>query len=214
MSSSACEGLTHERLNEIVHTLKVALRNPELRCLSQRAVQAKIWHMEPMVASYLSDLRCREESIRREIFTNISSLVYQFHEHTLDATLARAGILSDHRLNGASTLDAPKALDLFCLDAKERLYLILKQYDWLKLFFSLFPNHFYENSFSFVDRIPSKKLPVKVKVIGLGIAGSLAVSGLARARIESVVGYEKRSRKGYVCNYCNCNKSCPLVALW
>jgi hypothetical protein len=196
MSTSACEGLNQERLDAVVNALKAALRRPELRCLSQRAIQAKIWHLEPIVASYLSDLRCREEAIRREIFVNISSLIFQFHEHTLDATLARAGILSDTRFNGGSSLEAPKAMDLFCLDSKERLYLLLKHYDWLKQFFNLYPSHFYENSFQFVDRIPAKKLPVKVKVIGLGIGGSLAVSGLARARIESVVGYEKRSRKG------------------
>jgi hypothetical protein len=82
------------------------------------------------------------------------------------------------------------------LDAKERLYLILKHYDWLSEFFRFYPLHFYENSFQFVDRIPEKKLPVKVKVIGLGIGGSMALSGLAKAGVSSVVGYEKRNESG------------------
>jgi hypothetical protein len=86
--------------------------------------------------------------------------------------------------------------DLLCLDSKERLYLILKQYGWLEEFFRHFPQHFYENSFVFVDMIPQKKLYVKVKVIGLGIAGSLAVSGLAKLGIEHVIGYEQRQRSG------------------
>jgi len=74
--------------------------------------------------------------------------------------------------------------------------MILKNFEWLKDFFRLHPLHFYENSFQFVDRIPKKKLPVKVKVIGLGIGGSIAVSGLAKHGIESAQGYEKRAEKG------------------
>jgi len=165
MSTPSCEGLNHERLDAVVTAVKAALRRDDLRCLSQRAIQSKIWHLEPHVASYLSDLRCREESIRQEIFVNISSLIYSFHEHTLDVTLARAGIISDVRVNGSTALDTPKAMDLFCLDSKERMYLVLKHYEWLREFFRLFPVHFYENSFQFVDRIPAKKLPVKVRLL-------------------------------------------------
>jgi len=37
---------------------------------------------------------------------------------------------------------------------------------------------------------------VKVKVVGLGIGGSLAVSGLRKNGIETVVGYKKRAKRG------------------
>jgi len=56
--------------------------------------------------------------------------------------------------------------------------------------------HFYENSFQFVDRIPDKKLRIRVNVIGLGIGGSVCASGLAKHGVEKVVGYEKRSERG------------------
>jgi hypothetical protein len=82
------------------------------------------------------------------------------------------------------------------LDAKERLYLLLKRYEWLQDFFRAYPLHFYENSFQFVDNIPKKKLKAKVKVIGLGIGGSMAISGLAKMGIELAIGYEKRVESG------------------
>jgi len=145
----------------------------------------------------MTDLRQQEEVIRQEIMHKMSYLVSQFHEHSVDVTLARAGIVADDRVHAGSSLDSKADFfDLFCLDAKERMYLILKEYDWIKDFFRFNPQHFFENSFQFVDRIPKKPLPVKVKVIGLGIGGSLAVSGLRKNGIENVIGYDKRERDG------------------
>jgi hypothetical protein len=46
-----------------------------------------------------------------------------------------------------------------------------------------------------VDRIAAKKLKVRVKVVGLGIGGSIATSGLAKAGIPTVA-YEKRAERG------------------
>jgi len=69
-------------------------------------------------------------------------------------------------------------------DASERLYLILRQYGWAKDFCEKYTHNI-------PDDIPEKKLSARVKVVGMGIAGSLAVSGLAKHGIE-VVGYEKR----------------------
>jgi len=194
--ASTVNGLSKERLDEVVDAIKKALSDDDMRALSQRAVQGKVWHYQPAVAAYLTELRHSEEAVREEIMKQISSLVYRFHEHTIDATLARAGILTDDRVHAGSSLDKKEAFDLFCLDAKERLYLILKQYGWLHDFFRNYPQHFYENSFEFVHRIPTKKLKVKVKVVGLGIGGSMAVSGLAKAGVQSVVGYEKRDESG------------------
>lgn len=188
--------LTQERLDEVVDALKLAMADEEIRKLSQRAIQGKVWHQQPCVAKLLGDLRSDEDRLRSRILAQISELVYLFHGETLDATLARAGVMHDDRVNAGSSLqDTRQAFDLFCLDSKERLYLALKQYGWLEDFFRRYPLHFYENSFTFVDRIPPKKLPIKVKVVGLGVAGSLAVSGLAKHGI-SVVGYEKRARSG------------------
>ena len=181
-----------------------------MRSLNNRAIQAKIWQI-PSVSNYMSDLRRAEEVIRQQIMTNMSRLIYQFHERAIDVTLAHAGILADHRVHAGLSLDhyskagggaASKqdqqetSCDILCLDAKERLYLILKEYDWIKDFFRVYPQHFYENSFQFVDRIPPKHLPVKVKVVGLGIGGSLAVSGLKKHGIPTVIGYDKRARDG------------------
>lgn len=186
-------GMDKDRVDQVVEALKRALSKDELRALSQRAVQCKVWHMESTVADLMSHLRHEEELVRSAILKRVSQLVYSFHEHTMDATLARAGILQDARIHAGSSLgQTEKEFDLFCLDAKERLYVMLKQYGWLQDFFRLYPQHFYENSFQFVDRIPTKKIKAKVKVIGLGIGGSMAVSGLAKAGIESVIGYEKR----------------------
>ena len=193
---TSANGLSKERLDEVVDAIKKALSNEEMRALSQRAVQSKVWHLQPVVAAYLADLRRDEINVREKVMQHLSSLIYQFHEHTIDATLARAGILQDDRVHAGSSLDKKDAFDLFCLDAKERLYLILKQYGWLEEFFRNFPQHFYENSFQFVHRIPPKKLKVKVKVVGLGVGGSMAVSGLAKAGVDSVIGYEKRDESG------------------
>lgn len=188
--------LTKERLDEVVNAVKETLSDPAIRAVSQRAAQAKVWHLQPVVAACLTDLRREEEEVVAKIMKQLSALVYQLHDQTLDATLARAGVMNDDRVHAGSSLDEKPAFDLFCLDAKERLYLIMKHYGWLKDFFRSYPHHFYENSFQFVDRIPTKKLKVKVKVIGLGIGGSMAISGLAKAGIESAVGYEKRNESG------------------
>jgi hypothetical protein len=185
--------LTKERLDEVVEAIKATMAEENIRAVSQRAVQGKVWHLQPVVAAYLSDLRKLEESVRSQIMKRISALVYHFHEYTLDATLARAGVISDDRVHAGSSLDKANAFDLFCLDSKERLYMILKQYGWLEEFFRQYPLHFYENSFTFVDRIPNKKLPIKVKVVGLGIGGSMLVSGLAKNGVSAVTGYEKRA---------------------
>ena len=180
--------LTKEQMDKVVDAVKIALSDPSLRALSQRAVQAKIWHEQTIVSLVLQDLRNAEEVIRSEIFTLTSKLVYSFNEHCVDATLQRAGIMT-------SSDATPTEFDTKCLDAKERLYVILKEYGWLQDFFRRYPIHFYENSFQFVDRIPKKDLPVTVKVIGLGIGGSMAVSGLAKRGID-VRGYEKRPEFG------------------
>jgi hypothetical protein len=177
------------RLDGVVEAVQHALSRPELRQLSQRAVQAKIWHeYQAVVASVLQDFRTAEENIRTNIlFTKISHLVHELHEFAIDATLDRAGV---------QRMAIPAPLGSFCLDAKERLYVILKELGWLPDFFRRYPLHFYENSFQFVHHIPNKELPVKVKVMGLGIGGSMAVSGLAKHGVLHVVGYEKRILTG------------------
>ena len=186
--------LQKDQLDQVVETVKDALQDEKMRSLNQRAIQAKLWQNR-IISSYMGDLRRTEDAIRSDIMNKISSLIFRFQEHALDTTLARSGVLSDPRINAGSSLDGKDSLDIFCLDAKERMYLILKNYKWMEEFFRYNPEHFYENSFQFVDRIPPKKLPVKVNVVGLGIGGSLAVSGLAKVGIE-VSGYEKRSRNG------------------
>ena len=190
--------LTKDQLDVVVNAIKETLRDPSIRKLNQRAVQAKVWHLQPSLAAVLTDLRTEEDRIRSAILRLSSKLVYAFHDHTIDATLARAGILQDDRVHAGSSLDQQRqeSFDLFCLDSKERLYMTLQRYGWLEDFFRLNPQHFYENSFQFVDRIPDKKLKCRVRVVGLGIGGSMAVSGLAKAGIDTVVGYEKRDETG------------------
>jgi hypothetical protein len=195
-STPEVTGFTKEELDEVVAGLKKALSSEELRKLNQRAVQGKVWHLQPEVYRMMSKLRGEEEVVRQQVMDTVSKLVYRLHEHTLDTTLARAGLMQDKRLHAGSSLDKTESFDLFCLDAKERLYVVMKDYGWLQDFFRLYPLHFYENSFQFVDRIPKKKLKVKVNVVGLGIGGSMAVSGLAKAGIEVVHGYEKRNESG------------------
>jgi hypothetical protein len=184
-----------EELDDVVQCLKKALSDPELRKLNQRAVQATVWHQHPQVSGLMMRLRRNEEAVRQQIFAATSELIFKFHQHSVKASLARAGILQDNRVHLGSSLEQPGSFDLFCLDAKERLYLILENYGWLEDFFRLYPLHFYENSFQFVSKIPPKKLKVKVTVIGLGVGGSMAVSGLAKHGVE-VVGYEKRNETG------------------
>eukprot|EP00934_Nitzschia_sp_Nitz4_P006664 Nitzschia sp. Nitz4//scaffold9_size221794//205220//206935//NITZ4_001386-RA/size221794-processed-gene-0.294-mRNA-1//1//CDS//3329561121//6654//frame0 len=186
---------SQDELDEVVEVLKDALKDKELRKLSQRAVQAKLWHLHPQVPAIMQRIRQHEESIKQKAMSAMSELIFKFNEHTLDVSLARAGILHDKRVHAGSSLDKTECFDIFCLDAKERLYLIMKNYGWLEAFFRLYPLHFYENSFQFVDNIPQKKLKVKVNVVGLGIGGSMTMSGLAKAGIDAV-GYEKRNEKG------------------
>eukprot|EP00557_Chaetoceros_sp_GSL56_P008243 CAMPEP_0176499910 /NCGR_PEP_ID=MMETSP0200_2-20121128/13213_1 /TAXON_ID=947934 /ORGANISM="Chaetoceros sp., Strain GSL56" /LENGTH=605 /DNA_ID=CAMNT_0017898429 /DNA_START=207 /DNA_END=2024 /DNA_ORIENTATION=- len=189
--------LDYSRLDEIVQLIKAELSKPDIRLLNNRAVQAKVFQI-PQVSHNMAELRRTEEALRQEILKKISVLIHKFQEHSIDVTLARAGILSDSRVHAGSSLEQFDSLDfdLLCLDAKERLYMLLNQYDWLKDFYRFYPQHFYENSFQFVDRIPPKKLHVKVKVVGLGIAGSLAVSGLKKNGVETVIGYDRRARNG------------------
>lgn len=146
----------------------------------------------------MAELRRAEEALRHEIMKSMSQLIHKFQEYSIDVTLARAGILSDSRVHAGSSLEQYDSLDfdILCLDAKERLYMVLNQYDWLRDFYRFYPQHFYENSFQFVERIPKKKLHVKVKVVGLGVAGSLAVSGLKKNGVDTVIGYDRRARNG------------------
>ena len=196
MEMSGESGFSKERLNNVVAALKAFLSDDQIRLLGQRAVQGKAWHRVPEVAAYMSELRSVEETKRGNIMSKLSALIFRFHDYTLDATLARAGLIIDGRVHPGSSLDKKTEFDLFCLDSKERLYMILKQYGWLPDFFRLYPQHFYENSFRFVDLIPPKELPITVHVVGLGIGGSLAVSGLAKNGIKCVHGFEQRARTG------------------
>lgn len=188
--------LSKERLDEVVRAIQRALSDETMRQLPQRAVQAKLWHREPVVSAILVQLRQDEDALKKAMFHKISTLIYEFHEHTLDATLARAGLMHDQRLHAGSSLSDKEAFDLKCLDAKERLYMLLEQYGWLQSFFELYPLHFYENSYKFVSQIPPKSLKVSVKIVGLGIGGSIATSGLAKNGCRKVIGIEKRAEKG------------------
>lgn len=192
------EKLDKCRLDEVVNCLKTALADKEIRQLSQRAIQAKVWHQQRPVHQYMASLRSDEDDLKNEIMKKMSKLIYEFHDNTLDTTLARSGVKPDGRIHAGSDLANYKDdFDVLCLDAKERCYLVLENYGWIDTFFHRHPEHFYENSFQFIGLIPQKKLAdVKVKVIGLGIAGSMAVSGLAKAGVTSVTGYEKRNKSG------------------
>jgi hypothetical protein len=192
----------HDRklLDDIVYEIEEALSNPVLRTeYSQRAVQCKVWHERPILSKVLMELRSTEEKIRRRVLDIVSSLVYYFHGHSIEATMIRAGIKTSDKttvMNPSSSLrhvDALNSFDTFCLDSKERLYMTMQSYDWLNDLLRLYPLHFFENSSTFVQNIPKKHLPVKVKVVGLGIGGSVACSGLAKYGIAVVQGYEKRS---------------------
>mmetsp|Transcript_2161 Transcript_2161/g.4730 ORF Transcript_2161/g.4730 Transcript_2161/m.4730 type:complete len:593 (+) Transcript_2161:93-1871(+) len=188
--------LTKDKLDHVVEMVKQALSDPATRAMGQRAVQGFVWHQYPAIAALLGELRAAEEQVRQDVLAHTSRLVYQFHSRATVATLARAGVLADPRIHQGSSLEQKDSMDILCLDAKERLYMILKFYTWLQDFFRLYPMHFYENSFQFIERIPDKKLSIKVKVIGLGIGGSVCVSGLAKHGVETVVGYEKRPETG------------------
>jgi hypothetical protein len=190
--------LTSDRLQAIVDAVCQRLTDPELRAQSQRAIQAKVWHLEPCVSMLMRELKADELHVKNLIEQKVSALVYEFHSHTIDATLARAGITTDDRFaqppaetkpsssssedesksNGKSVMDPTTDLDLRCLDAKERLYILLQKYNWLEGFFRTYPHHFYENSFSFVSRIPPKPLLCRALVLGLGVGGSMACSGV------------------------------------
>ncbi len=217
------EYLSYDRLNEVVNSISSQLSNPALRQINNRAVQAKIWS-DPIVSSYMTDLRHEEERIRNELMSKASVLIHGLHQYCIDTTLVRANILKDERIHSGSSLsiveeyskkDGEKVgsdnnnniesenstsaskVGIVCLDAKERLYLILKEYEWIKDFFRLYPMHFFENSFQFINNIPTNKnLDIKVKVVGLGVGGSLAVSGLKKRGIQYVLGYDKRTRYG------------------
>jgi hypothetical protein len=188
--------LSKERLDAVVEAMKSFMSSESIRTLSHREIQCKAWHCVPEVASYMAHLRRLEETVKSDIMREISQLIYQCNVYSLEMNSKSNSKLA----RKASWVDTKKLsfhkFCSFCLDAKERLYLILKTYGWLPEFFRLYPQHFYENSFHFVSKIPRKKLPIKVRVVGLGIAGSLAVSGLAKMGIETIIGFETRPRKG------------------
>lgn len=113
------------RLEGVVNALTKALSSPDLRGLSQRAIQARIWHQEPLIASFMSDLRREEELIRQTIMERLSFLIGEFHNFTLP--------LSDGVGGDTAMADRThsQSLEVICLDSKERLYLILKQFEWI-----------------------------------------------------------------------------------
>lgn len=198
-NSTPSSTLDYDRLNDVVKTIATKLSDPSLRKINNRAIQAKLWS-DPKVASYMTDLRREEDQLRSNIMERMSMLIQKLHLQCIDATLERANIITKEDDISPYTDDCIKEekikVDEIYLDAKERLYLILKEYGWMKDFFRLYPMHFFENSFTFVSNIPTKDLDVKVKVIGLGVGGSLAVSGLKKRGIKYVKGYEKRARHG------------------
>jgi hypothetical protein len=188
MSSSPLPILSKERLDLVVRALKSFMASEDIRALSHREIQSQAWHSVMEIAGCMADLRKAEEMVRRKIMEEISKLVYRCNAYILESK-SQMGV-------DDSSYELKIKFRAFCLDSKERLYLILKKYGWLPDFFRQYPHHFYENSFHFIYNIPEKTLPIKVRVVGLGIAGSLAVSGLAKSGIESVVGFEKRLRDG------------------
>jgi hypothetical protein len=119
-------GLSKDSLDQVVDGIKRALSDPGTRILSQRAVQGKIWHEVSIVSKVLSDLRAEEETARRAVLDKTSVLVYKFHSLATEATLARAGLILDPRIHAGSSLEKKDSIDVLCLDAKERLYIILK----------------------------------------------------------------------------------------
>ena len=126
MKGPKLTGLTKGRLDEVIDCVKKALSEEKLRRLSQRAVQAKIWHLQQPVSLLMSDLRKEEEIVRNHIMQIVSKLLYSFHEHSLETTLARAGVIRDSRIHAGSSLQAKnKEFVIFCLDSKERLYLTI-----------------------------------------------------------------------------------------
>jgi hypothetical protein len=127
MAASPACGVSREQLDEVVEALKIFLSRKDIRTLNIRAVQAKAWHLVPEIAAHLTTLRHDEEIARKEIMKKISHQVFSFHDHTLDATLARAGLLVVDRVHAGSNLSNNPTFESFCLDSKERLYLILKQ---------------------------------------------------------------------------------------
>ena len=134
--------LTKEKLDQVVETVKQALSNPTTRAMGQRAVQGYIWHQYPVIAAVLGELRAAEEAVRQAVMAHISRLVYQFHARATQATLARAGVLVDPRIHEGSSLELKDSLDILCLDAKERLYMILKVRRYLFLVVALLFSHF------------------------------------------------------------------------
>jgi hypothetical protein len=128
----ALQDIDKQQLDSVVHAIQTALSEESMRALSQRAVQAKIWHLQPQLAEVLSQLRAQEETVRGAILQRISQLVYRFHEHTLDTTLARAGVVQDTRVHAGSSLEKKESFDIVCLDSKERLYVLLKFYGFIE----------------------------------------------------------------------------------
>jgi hypothetical protein len=45
------KGFTKEQLDDVVDSIKKTLSSPEMRALSQRAVQGKVWHVQPTVSA-------------------------------------------------------------------------------------------------------------------------------------------------------------------
>ena len=118
--------MNKDTLDQVVAAVKLALSDPTVRGWSQRAIQGHVWHTQPVVASVLNDLRHAQEEARQAFLAATSQWVYHFHSHATQATLARAGVLADTRIHAGSSLDNKDSLDVLCLDAKERLYVILK----------------------------------------------------------------------------------------
>lgn len=159
-TSTTCDPLLSlSSLQDIVISVQTYLARPEVRCLSQRAVQARVWHQVPMVAQRLMALRRVESELERtQCWPVVSQLVYRFHQRADHVTLIRAGIVvkeptNDNTDNNDDDTDNTDSDAWLALDCKERLYLLLKQYDWLKEFARSYPIHFYENSIAFVDQI-------------------------------------------------------------
>jgi len=177
------------------------LANPKLREMNQKAIHGKVYYMIPEMEKCMDELRAHEDNIQQMVFERVSKLWNRYSKHGIEVMLINKGILRSDQ--GAEPADSPRKKEHFalaCLDGKDRLMCIMDKYDWRGEFFRWYPIHEYENSFGFVSRERPEPEPLNVHVIGLGVGGSFAASGLAKAGCK-VTGYEKRNYKEATSRY-------------
>jgi len=183
--------LSEKVFNALLKDMIKACAHPMMKGMKPDGIHGVCFAMVPELGETVLKLRNKEDALKKEILDTICDLWRKFSRHGIEMALIARGLVRSEE--GPESANGKKEyFELACLECKDRLRCILENYGWLDDFFRYNPAQQHQDSFRFTSRIPPKPGKVKVDVLGMGIGGGFAASGLAKAGCD-VSAFEKRS---------------------